>query len=864
MIEKVLAALVEASRRHAAPLVLGLLLLAICGGYFTASRIRFDTDFDKLIAADLPWRQREAEMDRAFPQNDDLLAIVIDGKSPDLASDAADALAQRLGGMKELFRTVREPEGGPFFRREGVLFLPLADVQAFCDQVIAAQPMIGTLAADPSLRGIFDAIDLLAKGAAHGDVGTAAIAGPLAAVTEAVEAALKGSYAPLSWQNMLSARKPDPRELRRFVLTQAVLDYRELEPGAAAETAVREAAQSLGLTPERGVTVRLTGSVAFADDQLATLSHGAGFTTALSLSLLCLWLFMALRSPRLVVAIIATLLVGLVACGAFALGVVGPLNPISAAFAVLFIGLAVDFGIQFSVRYRDERFRVDDLPSALQRTAVGVGPPLAVAAAATSVGFFSFVPTDYTGVSDLGLIAGTGMLIALALNLTLLPALLTLLKPRAERRAVGYARLAPLNRLLVERRTAVLTTAGVAALVAATALTGLRFDFNPLDLQNQHTEAMRVLNELKSDPIDTPYTAEILASSVAAGVALAQRLDQVPEVAWTLTLASFVPEDQDKKLALLGDASTLLGPTLTPPQPKPAPSPAQVAASLAECIKDLDAAGAKGIAPASRLAETLRAAAARGEAMLPALNANLTGGLAGRIDDLRQSLAAQPVALATVPDDIRRDWVTQDGRARIQVFPKGGAPNNDAIRRFVDAVRAVAPEATGTPVTIQESANTVTHAFAVAGALALSAIALLLYLVLRRARDVALVLAPLALAGLLTLGTAAALGMPLDFANIITLPLMLGIGVAFDVYFVMRWRAGQGDLLQSSTARAILFSALTTGTAFGSLAISDHPGMAEMGKLLSLALFYILIATFLVLPALLGPVEGRADGETRA
>jgi uncharacterized protein len=169
----------------------------------------------------------------------------------------------------------------------------------------------------------------------------------------------------------------------------------------------------------------------------------------------------------------------------------------------------------------------------------------------------------------------------------------------------------------------------------------------------------------------------------------------------------------------------------------------------------------------------------------------------------------------------------------------------------------VAPDATGTPVTIQESANTVTHAFAVAGAIAVLAIALLLYLVLKRVRDVALVLAPLGLAGLLTLGTAVLIGMPLNFANIITLPLMLGIGVAFDIYFVMRWRSGRDDLLQSSTARAILFSALTTGTAFGSLAISDHPGTAEMGKLLSLALFYTLVATFLVLPAMLGPIAPK-------
>jgi hypothetical protein len=149
----------------------------------------------------------------------------------------------------------------------------------------------------------------------------------------------------------------------------------------------------------------------------------------------------------------------------------------------------------------------------------------------------------------------------------------------------------------------------------------------------------------------------------------------------------------------------------------------------------------------------------------------------------------------------------------------------------------------------------VIHAFVVAGIIAIAAISVLLVLVLRRIQDVLLVLAPLLLAGLLTLATSVLLDVPLNFANIIALPLLLGVGVSFDIYFVMRWRAGYGDLLQSSTARAILFSALTTGTAFGSLALSNHPGTSEMGKLLTLALIYTLLCSFFVLPALLGPVK---------
>jgi hypothetical protein len=564
---------------------------------------------------------------------------------------------------------------------------------------------------------------------------------------------------------------------------------------------------------------------------------------------------LALRSPRLVAAILTTLIVGLIGCATFAVGLVGPLNPISASFAVLFIGIAVDFGIQFSVRYRDERYRADDFAAALRGAARGIGRPLVIAAAATAVGFLAFVPTDYTGVSDLGLIAGFGMLIALALNLTLLPALLTLLRPRGEPRPVGYVWAAACDRFLLRRRAWVMALAVLLSIGGLALMPWLSFDFNPLDLQNQHTEAMRVLAELKSDPYSTPYTAEILEPSLDAATATVARIESVPEIGTVITAATFVPQDQTEKLAILADASGLLGPTLSPAITKPQPSDAENLAAISACAKVLAQLGEKGNEAAARLARALDGVVAQDGAKLAALAENLSASLERRLDDMRQALAAVPVTLETLPDEIKSDWIAKDGRARVEVFPKGGAPDNEALRRFVRAVLAVAPDATGTPVTIQESARTVSRAFTIAGIIAFVAIALLLFAILRRPGDVVLVLAPLALAGLMTLATSVLVDLPLNFANIITLPLLLGIGVAFDIYFVMRWRGGADDLLQSSTARAILFSALTTGTAFGSLALSANQGISEMGKLLTIALAHTLFCTFVILPALLGPAR---------
>jgi predicted RND superfamily exporter protein len=244
---------------------------------------------------------------------------------------------------------------------------------------------------------------------------------------------------------------------------------------------------------------------------------------------------------------------------------------------------------------------------------------------------------------------------------------------------------------------------------------------------------------------------------------------------------------------------------------------------------------------------------ARGPAILPVLRQTLLSGLEQRLQALGEVLQAQKVSVASLPEELRDSWIAADGRARIEVFPRGDARDPLVLDRFVAAIRTVAPDVTGTPVTIQEAGHLISSAFVEAGIIALGAITLLLALVLRRMRDVALVIAPLLLAGVLTLAVTVVLGMKLNYANIIALPLLLGIGVAFDIYFVMNWRAGVTHHLQSSTARAVLFSALTTMSAFGSLALSNDPGTAEMGLLLTISLASTLFCTLFILPALLGP-----------
>jgi predicted RND superfamily exporter protein len=226
--------------------------------------------------------------------------------------------------------------------------------------------------------------------------------------------------------------------------------------------------------------------------------------------------------------------------------------------------------------------------------------------------------------------------------------------------------------------------------------------------------------------------------------------------------------------------------------------------------------------------------------------------LDGDVAGLRANLKAAPVTQDNLPESLKRQWVAANGRARVEVSPKGDTNNTEVLRDFARAVLAVYPNAVGGPVSLLESGNTVVTAFIQAGIYALLSIAILLWIVLRRFGDVLLTLVPLLLAGVVTLELCVLIGMPLNFANIIALPLLLGVGVAFKIYYIMAWRSGHTNLLQSSLTRAVIWSALTTATAFGSLWLSQHPGTSSMGKLLALSLVCTLGAAVLFQPALMG------------
>jgi uncharacterized protein len=843
--------------------IAGAIVLAAVSTWYAATRFSMTTDINQLISSNSPSRQRELAFEKAFPQFDTIIAV-IDAPTPELVEQGSGALVARLSQQKNFFRSVQDLQGSSLFAQNGLLFESTAELAPQMSMLSQAQRLMEVLAGDPSLRGVVRALQFGLLGVQGGNIKLDDMTWPMTLVANTLDQVKANQPASFSWRVLVQGHEAKPADLRRFVKLTAVLDYSELEPGLKASNAVRQAAADLNLASAFQAQLRLTGPVPMNDDQFATIKENAALNAVVTIAVVLFILWMALRWMRIIFAVFVSLVVGLSATAALGMLLVGTLNLISVYFAVLFVGLGVDFGIQFSVRYRAERHDVDGLYEALLHAVRRAGAPLTLAGLATAAGFLSFLPTAYRGLSELGLIAGLGMLIAFVTSITLLPALLSRLKPRSEPHPLGYAFLAPVDDFLERYRVPILIGTALVILGASPLLFWLRFDFNPMNLRNPNVESVATYLQLEKEQESGVNDIQALEPTLAAADQLAVKLRALPQVARVVTLSTFIPDHQQQKLPLIQSAAKTLDPALNPPSVNSPPTDAENVAIINSTVNALNrlagSAPGPGAAAAKRLAADMTALAKADQATRQRAETAFVQPLRTALDDLRNLLKAHEVTRDNLPPELVSQWMTPDGQARIEVAPSGNADNNATLRTFAHAVQSVAPNATEGPISILEARRTIITAFLEAGAYALLSIAVLLWITLRRVGDVLLTLIPLLVAGVVTLEICVAIDLPLNFANIIALPLLLGVGVAFKIYYIMAWREGQTKLLQSVLTRAVTFSACTTATAFGSLYFSSDPGTSSMGKLLALSLLTTMTAAALFQPVLMGKPR---DEETR-
>ncbi len=862
-------AIVTMSVRHAWPVLLLSLTLTAIAAWYTVGHVAIDTDTGNMLDPELPHMRASRALDAAFPHLPGDVVVYTESAHAGEAEDAADALTARLRQRSDIAHALSQPDGGEFFARHGLLYLDTAALWDLSDRLTTAEPLLGTLANNPSLGGLLDALGLGLRGELD-DSQRRQLAGMFDKLSVALEARAHGHAEAVHWRDELFAGIGDGGPHRAFVLIDPAHGDDGFRPTEAAIDKLH--ALLAELAPAfPGVRFEVTGSEAMDGEELVTVADDASLTTSLSFVAVALVLVWGLNAAGLVVAVLITLACGLAWTAAFAVAFVGSLNLISVCFAVLFIGMGVDFGIQFAMRYREELAHVPDRAAALSAAAQGVGGALILAAIGAAICFFAFVPTSYLGLAQLGVIAGFSMGVALLANLTVLPALLSRLRaPRslsARRQRVQAHESSVLARFVAHGQKPIMVCALLAVVSGVVLLPRVEFDLNPLNLKDPHSPAVEAWRRLATSVDSSPYTADVLATSLDDAVKRAARLRALKEVDKAITLADYVPTEQSEKLEIIDGMRASSGALLATPSKAPPPSAAVEAAAVERLLANITAASAKlgegelksSAARLTEAFEQLRKAEGWPQQSLPAVRALLLGDLPQAITRLKGLLAAGPVELKDIPPDIAQRYVAADGRARVEIYPRENLNDNAAMRRFARAVTALEPQATGAPVELVAGSHAVIEACVQASLLALLLTIIMHVFVLRGVLDALLVAAPLVLAMLLTVATSVLCNIPLNFANIIALPLLIGLNNAYGAYLVIRRKHASDirHLLDTSTPRAVLFSGLTAVASFGTLAASKHPGMAGMGVLIALSLGYALLCALVVLPALMAALERR-------
>lgn len=859
---RLLAWWVTSVQRHAS-LVMVITLL-ITGGILSYSLTHFSINVDtsSMISEKLHFRKLEKDFVRSFPKLSDTIVIVLDADTEERARSARTQLAERLRKEAGLFKSVYEPGGGSFFEKNGLLYLNVEGLEDFADTLASAQPFIALLSQDLSVQGLFSMLTMALNRSEEISLKDLRITLLLDGMSEAFESVINDRSYHLSWQGMMFG-KEITKQRHQFIILQPYLDFTKLSTGEVPLATVRQVLKELGLNGEHGVTARITGDVALSHENLTEVRNSVGIATLVSLFLVGCCLFIGLgRSVRLVFASLTTLIIGLIWTTGFAVAFVGSLNLISITFAVLFIGLGIDYSIQFCLRYRELVVSGFDHGEGISMTAKGVGRSLLVSCITIAIGFFSFLPTAYAGVAELGLISGMGMFISFFANLTILPALLTLL-PFQRRDMQKSLSGGILLTLPYKHPRAIRSVAIILGLGTLLLLPKVYFDYNPLNLYDKKSEAIATVKDLFEDADSSPWTISILVRDGEEAQALAGKLGTLKEVKMAITLSDFVPEAQPEKLKILSDISLMMPPTLKGLQVKH-PSYEQKLTSLNKLQEELkkslgsfsgeDARSSRRLYEGIRRFQTMLKDPENGQKAFAALEEGLLSGLPSLFERLGTLLQASAVDMRSLPQDLVSQYVSVDGRYRVQVFPRENILDRNALQRFIHSVRTLTPDATDAPITVYESGRAVVSSFRQAVLSALIVITLYLLIELRSVSFTILILVPLVLAMLLTAASSALLDIPFNFANVIIVPLLLGVGVHSGLIFVLRYRtepSPDGNMLKTSTARAVLISTLTTIVSTSSLSFSAHRGIASMGILLVLCLSFMLVCTLILLPALI-------------
>ncbi len=851
LIEFLMIRWIGLARRLSWALALAIIVLTALAGFYAVNTLKVNTDTSAMLDPTLEFQERAAALKTAFPEIKNDIAVIVRAPTFDEAEAFTAALRKRLLARDDMFNSVFSPSAEPFFLQNGLLYLSEEELEERLTQLSRAAGLIETLVKAPTIGVFFQTLadnDALAERA---DIGQDTLQDIYAELSLVIEASLEGHARPFAWQGALNTDDPGPEGVIRLVYATPKLDFSRLQPAKPAIAALQteiEAVHAAINGPsrvERRVETLITGEPALRADELSAVTRGIGLSLALSFVLVALLLIIAYRSVLVAGMTLASLIVTLVLTGAFAAATVGQLNLVSVAFTVLLVGLGLDFAIHLLLHIQDRRLREEGWPTAVRGGVREAGVGLALAAPTTAIGFFAFAPTKFIGIAQLGIIAGSGVIIAFLVAITFLPAMLGALKPPPPKPGSGVVR--SLFDVLDKLSTPIALLTILLGVAAVTLLPQARFDADPMGLRDPNSASVRGFNLLFADENTLPYRLSRLTASKEEALATIEKARTIETVRTVRSLPDFIPDDQDEKLELIDIAAGSLVFALGATADKSEAVDAEIGAAALKAR--LDEAYQSNSAGA-HLAQQIDAALSN-PGSLETVEENVFRFWPMLIERLESQLSADEVDEASLPSTLVRRYRSDDGQWRVDLLPVEDVRDPAARRRFTSSVEDIFPDITGGAIQTQKAGDIISEAMLQATGIAFAFISVFLWALLRRFSDVLLMIFPLALAAALTTATGVLFDIPFNYANVIVLPLLLGIGVDSGIHLVMRQRKIREDdsIFGTATPRAVLFSALTTVASFASLMLSPHRGTASMGELLSIAIAFTLICTLVVLPA---------------
>ena len=859
-------------------LILGLaLLFSSLSVIYTINNMKFLTGRDDLMPRNAPFQVDYRAYRAEFGDQEEIVAV-IESDDAEKSTRAADALYALLNNDKKLFRDVFYPGGLPFFRKNGLLFMPLEDIKNLRHTLTMAAPVLKDLAAAPSVQTLFTSmtsqIDAYLK---SGDPASLASLTFMLTTLDKGFKAFDGTSSGLSMDSFLKGGGDKPSLLDSAGKQQVItlLPVKEESSFVASEKSIKAARAALDLIlkkPEfKGIRGGLTGVPVLEYEEMATSQRDIGIATIVSLTLTVIMLLFAFRGLLNVIAAMVSLIVGICLSFGFATLAVGHLNILSMVFAIMLIGLGIEYGIQVVLRYQEE---LRGGASGMDSIEIGLTAnirSIIMAAATVALAFATFAFTDFKGIAELGIIAAGGVFICVIATFTVLPAMLILLerfrKPLPFRSVPPLKGKVPLHALFAKPRIVIAATVLLALICLYPTLT-MRFDYNLMNLQAKGLQSVEYAYKLMRSKENSGYFAVVTAKDAAEARVLTERLEKQSSVDHVVSTLSFVPEQQREKLAELAALRQIMD------QVKPAPyeENLQVMAlpaifenfrgqveKLKNTLEERKAPEAQATAAFLKTLDSFFASLEKEKdknalGMLREFQGGMFAELPDKLRMMKESLEASAITEKDIPPQLLQRFVGKSGKLLLQVAAKKEIFEREPLEEFIGQVKSIVPGATGEPVMVYESLSVLRNAYLKAFIYAFIGIGAILLINFKSIRYALMGSVPLGAGLLLMIGGMRLIGISFNSANIIVLPLILGVGIDSAIYILNRYRQGNESPAQVATRSAgigVFLNALTILFSFGALMIAHHQGVFSIGAVMSLGMVSSVAAFLIFLPALL-------------